>query len=88
MAGRIDNANRFLYAIGGNTGSAANALDTIEVVPLDIFGTMGSWFEQRYRLESPRSDLSVGTHTITLTATDSDSKTGTDVITVTVSRVC
>lgn len=57
VAGRIDNANRFLYAIGGNPGSPSNALDTIEVVPLDIFGAMGSWFEQRYRLEAPRSDL-------------------------------
>jgi hypothetical protein len=57
VSGRINNPSRFIYAIGGNGGSPANPFDSIEVVPLDIFGNMGDWFEQRYRLNTPRSDL-------------------------------
>ncbi len=58
VAGRIDNANRFVYVIGGHGGSLATPFDTVEVVPLDIFGNMADWFEQRYQLNTPRSDLS------------------------------
>jgi hypothetical protein len=59
-SGRVDNPSRFLYAIGGNTGTAAPAYhDSVEIAPLDIFGGMGAWFEQRYRLSGPRGDATV-----------------------------
>jgi hypothetical protein len=57
VAGRIDNASRYLYVIGGDTGAGGAALDSVEVVPLDIFGDLGTPFEQRYTLSSPRTGL-------------------------------
>ena len=57
VSGRINNASRFLYAIGGDTGTGGEVLDTVEVIPLDIFGQLGAPFEQRYRLNSPRTQV-------------------------------
>jgi hypothetical protein len=57
VAGRINNASRFLYVIGGDTGSGGAALDTVEVIPLDIFGDLGTPFEQRYKLNAARAGV-------------------------------
>jgi hypothetical protein len=57
VAGRIDNANRFLYVAGGDTGAGGTSLDTVEVIPLDLFGAVGEPFTQRNRLAAARSGL-------------------------------
>lgn len=60
VSGRINDASRFLYAIGGegDTASGANALSSIEVAPLDLYGTLGGWFTQRYTLTKARAGAS------------------------------
>ena len=57
-SGRINDASRFLYAMGGESGAGA-ALDSIEVAPLDLYGTLGDWYTQRNRLTVARSGPSV-----------------------------
>lgn len=42
-AGDATNAQRFVYAIGGDTGMASGALNTYEFAPVDLFGKMGAW---------------------------------------------
>jgi hypothetical protein len=58
VAGRIDSANRFLYAIGGED-AAGGALDSVEVAPLDKYGRVGAWFIEKSHLTAPRSGLAV-----------------------------
>jgi hypothetical protein len=58
VAGRIDDANRFLYAVGGEDAQG-NALDSVEVVPIDAYGRVGKWFVQKYKLTAPRSGLAI-----------------------------
>jgi len=58
VAGRIDSANRFLYAVGGED-AAGSALDSVEVAPLDKFGRVGAWFVQKSHLATPRSGLAL-----------------------------
>jgi hypothetical protein len=58
LAGRLDDANRFLYVIGGED-AMGNALDTVEVAPLDAFGRLGKWFTQKYKLTTPRAGVAV-----------------------------
>jgi hypothetical protein len=58
LAGRIDDASRYLYAIGGEN-AAGTPLASIEVAPLDRFGTLGTWFAQRYALNTARSGAAV-----------------------------
>lgn len=53
VSGQTSSAARYLYAVGGSD-SAGNALATVEFVPLDLFGGLGQWVEQRYQLETPR----------------------------------
>lgn len=48
-------AARFVYAIGGDDGGLAGALDTVESMPVDIFGAPGAFTEQRYRLRRART---------------------------------
>lgn len=55
QAGFATRAAQFLFAIGGDGGTAANALDSVEAVPLDIFGNPGAYFAQRYKLTVPRT---------------------------------
>jgi hypothetical protein len=57
-AARIDDARRFLYAIGGENASGA-ALDSIEVAPLDKFGRVGTWTVQRNTLNTKRAGLAL-----------------------------
>jgi hypothetical protein len=49
VAGRIDDANRYLYAIGGEN-AGGDALDSIEVAQVDRFGQLGKWALQRNKL--------------------------------------
>lgn len=56
--GRVDNASRFLYAIGGDTGNGGMILDSVEAIPVDIFGTLGTPFVGQNRLKTPRTGVS------------------------------
>jgi hypothetical protein len=58
VSGRINNASRYLYAIGGDEGVGGAVHDSVDVVPLDIFGELGTPFQQRYRLNTPRTQIS------------------------------
>jgi hypothetical protein len=50
VAGRANSAARYLYAIGGDDGTTANALRTVEVASVDLFGTLGAWTTLPYVL--------------------------------------
>jgi hypothetical protein len=52
---RASSAARFIYAIGGDDGSAEGAFDTIEAASVGLFGDLGAWFELPIRLPAPRS---------------------------------
>lgn len=54
-SGNATSANRFVYAIGGDNGTAAGALDSVESAPVDLFGTVGAYAIQRYPLSGPRT---------------------------------
>lgn len=56
VSGRIDDANRYLYAIGGENG-AGDALDKIEVAQVDRFGQLGKWGVQRNKLPEALSGV-------------------------------
>ena len=43
LAGRPTRTSRFVYAIGGDDGSIAGALDTVEAAGVDVFGEISSW---------------------------------------------
>ncbi|MCB9640117.1 MAG: DUF4215 domain-containing protein [Myxococcales bacterium] len=43
VSGRPTNSARFLYVLGGDTGSTANALDSIEAASINRFGDVGAW---------------------------------------------
>ena len=58
VAGRIDDASRFLYALGGESATGA-PLDSVEVAPLDRYGQTGKWSVQKNRMKAGRSGLSV-----------------------------
>lgn len=58
-SGRVDDANRFLYAVGGEN-AAGVPLKTVEVAPVDRFGQLGAWFTGKNQLVAARSG-----HTIT-----------------------
>ena len=42
-AGNATPANRFVYAIGGDSGMASGALASVEYAPVDIYGAIGAW---------------------------------------------
>lgn len=48
-------AARFVYAIGGDEGTTATPLGSVEVAPVDIFGQPGAFFTQREALGTARS---------------------------------
>ena len=58
VSGRIDDASRFLYAIGGEDKNGV-PLASVEVAPLDLFGGLGSWAVQRNTLGLARSGVAV-----------------------------
>jgi hypothetical protein len=51
---RLDDASRFLYAVGGEN-AAGTALDTVEVAALDKYGTLGAWAVQKQKLPEGRA---------------------------------
>ncbi len=76
--GEINDASRFLYAIGGEDATGT-ALSSVEVAPLDLFGTTGTWFVQRNALNVARSGASVvqqGSYIYVLGGTSSKGGTG------------
>jgi hypothetical protein len=57
VAGRASTQARFLYAIGGDDGTPANARDDIEFTQLDPVGHMIGWQIQRNAMTSPRTQF-------------------------------
>jgi len=55
VAGRATSTARFVYAIGGDSGTSASAMDSVEAAPVDLFGHMGTWRMLSYALPSPRT---------------------------------
>jgi len=51
---RDDLGNRYLYAIGGDTGAGGAVLDSVEVSQLSKFGDLSQWRAIRNPLSSPR----------------------------------
>ncbi len=43
FAGRATDVERYIYAIGGDAGNPTNAMSSVEVVPLDKYGGLGTW---------------------------------------------
>jgi hypothetical protein len=58
-AARATRAARFVYAIGGDDGSPAGAMTSVESTPIDIFGAPGVWSVQPVSLPEPRTLASV-----------------------------
>ncbi len=56
-SGRVDSASRFLYVIGGDTGTGGTVLDTVEAIPLSIFGSIGTPFVGQNKLTAARTGL-------------------------------
>lgn len=54
-AGNATAANRFVYAIGGDSGTVTSALDSVEFAPVDRFGTFGAFVVQPSQLRAPRT---------------------------------
>ena len=78
LAGRVNDASRFLYAIGGES-AAGVPLKTVEVAPVDRFGQLGAWFVEKNQLGVARSGLSVvrqGTYLYAIGGTSSTNGTG------------
>jgi len=42
-AANATSAQRFIYAFGGDNGTAAGALDSVEYAPIDLYGTVSPW---------------------------------------------
>jgi hypothetical protein len=60
VAGHVSNTQRYLYAIGGDDGTVAGALDTVESTSVDLFGRMVGWTIQAQgtqprTLDTPRT---------------------------------
>jgi len=53
-----DLGNRYVLAIGGDTGDGGDVLDTIELTQLSNFGDLGAWRQQKHRLNVPRRGAS------------------------------
>ena len=53
--GNATATNRFVYAIGGDSGAVAGALASVEFAPVDPFGRIGAFTVQPYALGAPRT---------------------------------
>ena len=53
LAGRATQTARYLHAIGGDDGTAAGAMTSVESAQVDLFGNVQAWFEQPYALPAP-----------------------------------
>ncbi|MFT4979016.1 MAG: hypothetical protein ACI8S6_004926, partial [Myxococcota bacterium] len=60
-AGRLDPVSRYLYAIGGDDGSASGALGSIEQAEIGVYGDMGAWSLLTGALPGPVSRAGVQT---------------------------
>lgn len=66
-AGNATSAARFVYAIGGDSGQASGALDSVEFAPVDLYGKIGAFTlepqtaTQAYGLPSKRTLAGVTT---------------------------
>jgi hypothetical protein len=56
-----DLGNRYVFAIGGDGGAGGEVYDTVELTQLSNFGDLGSWREQKHRLNVPRVGASAVT---------------------------
>jgi hypothetical protein len=77
-SGRVDDANRFLYAVGGETAAGA-PLKAVEIAQVDRFGQLGAWFTAKNQLGTARSGLTVvrqGRYLYVIGGTSSTSGTG------------
>ena len=54
-AGNATSSNRFVYALGGDDGTAAGALASVEFASVDPFGTIGAFAVQPTPLRAPRT---------------------------------
>ncbi|MEP7122114.1 MAG: kelch repeat-containing protein [Byssovorax sp.] len=54
-SGNATPAARFVYALGGDDGTSAGALDTTEFASVDLFGKMGPWTQQKTLLGGKRT---------------------------------
>jgi hypothetical protein len=55
-AGRPTRTARFLYVMGGDDGdNPYTAYSSVETAPVDLFGELGTWFDQPYSLPGPRT---------------------------------
>jgi hypothetical protein len=54
-AGNATPAARYVYAIGGDDGTVANAYDSTEFAPVDLYGKMSAWTQQKYVLGAKRT---------------------------------
>lgn len=54
-SGRATATSRFVYAIGGDSGSTSGALASIEAASVDLYGAMGDWAELPGALPEPRT---------------------------------
>ena len=54
-SGNATPAARFVYALGGDDGTSAGALDSVEFASVDLFGKMGAWTQQKTLIGSKRT---------------------------------
>lgn len=54
-SGNATSANRFVYAVGGDDGTVAGALSSVEFAPVDLFGTIGQFQIQPPALRAMRT---------------------------------
>jgi hypothetical protein len=54
-AGRTTSMDRWVYAIGGDAGDATSASSTVELAPVDAYGTMDAWTLLPQGLPEPRT---------------------------------
>jgi hypothetical protein len=55
VAGRPTRTARYLFSIGGDSGSVDTAMASIEAAPVDPFGDLGDWQVLSFSLNSPRT---------------------------------
>jgi hypothetical protein len=53
LASQVNSVTRFLHAIGGDSGAGGTTHASVEFASVDLFGRLGPWRLQRYRLPSP-----------------------------------
>jgi hypothetical protein len=54
-AGRATRSARFIYAIGGDDGTTANAMTSVETTAIDVYGVPSAWFDQPVELPAKRT---------------------------------